>query len=429
MLAVVFWFVLFFWSGAMLASYDDAERMTGVVIRFVLVATTVLLVAGVFVSTVYGLFIEARRRKIVYLQNDQPVDMESVMWSPRLVERMLENHYKTDQLWAQNSGRRGMNGSWSPTYNVTMTGPVGGVPEVPMPDPELETAVALSELSGPPGHIIYGRTATGVLTVDYRRTGHGLRQGDTGSGKTTALNTEIVQHHRLIKAGVPIQLRGGDLKGEFAATWGRSQAFEGGILETPEEILDMLEDCVEIVRQRNTKFKQAAADRGTVITDWQKYAAKTGEQLPMIVVYLDEMNVLLGDTIQKKTRDKIVATTKRLLQTARSAGVVVNGNAQYMTAALFDREGSKQFTTRTYFGQYDTVALGMIFTGKIPEPQEIAPMLTGDPGRGIMAGAGLRPTIFQSAYVTDEEIVQEVEDSLLGGLLVRSTGNGKGVAV
>jgi hypothetical protein len=82
-----------------------------------------------------------------------------------------------------------------------------------------------------------------------------------------------------------------------------------------------------------------------------------------------------------------------------------------MTADLFDREGSKQFVTRFYFGGWDYTAINMVFMGKIDQEwvARYKPAIDGRPGRGIYAGPGQTPIPIQGPMVLANEIIDSIE--------------------
>lgn len=81
-----------------------------------------------------------------------------------------------------------------------------------------------------------------------------------------------------------------------------------------------------------------------------------------------------------------------------------------MTADLFDREGSKQFVTRAYFGGWDTTAMNMVFLGRVNREwgQQYSRFLDGRPGRGVYAGVGGVPIPIQGINTSVDNILQSI---------------------
>jgi hypothetical protein len=381
-----------------------------------------VMVCGLSIAVMRGWW-WVQNSRILRMQNDHPVDVSTLIRAePRLLEASLKNYYLNEGKWADASTWRNMNGSWSPTFQAP--GQLG-MADMPLPDDDegdgaltLPPNIDLGDLPIPPNHIGYGIGPMGeVISAPVGSAYHALRQGDTGSGKTTNLNAELCQVHKIMsKLPNQFELFAGDFKGEFAATWSQSPAFEGGIATLPSEIADMLEIQMQEITSRYAKFVDIAESSKTLVRNVAEYAKVTGERLPWRLVYLDEINALLGGTIPKPVRDRVDAALKRGLQLGRGAGVFYECGAQYMTKDLFDREGSKQFVTRAYFGGWDVTAMNMVFMGKVDREwaDKYRNLVTGIPGRGVYAGLGGAVVPFQGLNASVEDILGSI--ALLTGL-------------
>lgn len=231
---------------------------------------------------------------------------------------------------------------------------------------------------------------------------HILSHGDTRSGKTNFLDGLLVQlHHKA--AYYDIRLIAGDFKRELAATWGRSPLV-GDVETDPTAIAELLEEIVsgkDGVLDRYATFKRLGEQSGRIIRNIGDWCKATGERPRLVFVCVDELNAVL-EAADKK--DNLAGALKIALQTGAGAGVFVAGGAQYLSAKTFGRDGSKQFVTRAHFGAFDAVAIRTMFGEKLPE--EARPLLTGQPGRGLIRTVGQTlPTPFQALRCDEDDIV------------------------
>ncbi len=269
-----------------------------------------------------------------------------------------------------------------------------------------------------PGHLAFGVTlGNELLQLPFAACYHALWTGDTRTGKTNGLDGVIVQLHHLSRR-LPIDLYGGDFKQELAATWSRSTLFAQGIQTEPRAIADMLGELVngpDGVRARYDLFKRTGNERKRVIRNVIEYAKVAGQPPRLSVLILDEINALIEAA---KKSEPIAENLKQLLQLGAGAGVYVLGGAQYLTAAVFGRDGSKQFTSRALFGAYDPYSVQMLF-GKV-ESDTLRPLITGKQGRGLIR------TVKQATPLPFQALRCD-EDDILGAIAVvaplRSTGS------
>ena len=188
-------------------------------------------------------------------------------------------------------------------------------------------------------------------------------------------------------AGMPVTLYAGDKKGEFAATWQTSELFPDGIHTETAEIADMLDGSVHDptlgLLARNKQFARAASGTGRIIRHIDDYEHATGERLPRVFVFVDEINSLLLDA---RRDDRLETVLMQALQMGASAGYYILGGAQHLTAQTFGTEGRNQFMTRAHFGAYNQGAIGMLF-GKV-DHDALRLSLDGTRGRGLIKTVG-----------------------------------------
>lgn len=287
--------------------------------------------------------------------------------------------------------------------------PAAAVEEDAPDPPHLPSIVELSGVRGRilPAHLAYGMLASGeLLQLKLGHGYHGLYHGDTGSGKTNAINSMIVQLHHMVHAGVPIQLYAADYKRELSATWSRSALFESGILTEPQDIAEMLGELGGMVRTRYQLFEETARRYERVVENYSAYTSVTGETLPVVICIVDELNAALEAA---KRNAPLAEHLRSLLQIGRGAGVLVQGGFQYMRAETFGRDGSKQFVTRAHFGAYDQTAVSMLFGSRV-DTNVLQQALDGTPGRGLIKTVRQpTPQPFQALRCGERDILEAID--------------------
>ncbi|HEX6293416.1 MAG TPA: FtsK/SpoIIIE domain-containing protein [Herpetosiphonaceae bacterium] len=275
--------------------------------------------------------------------------------------------------------------------------------------PQLPSIVELSRVRDriQPAHLAYGVLASGeLLQLKLGHGYHGLYHGDTGSGKTNAINSMIAQLHHMVAAGVPLQLYAADYKRELSATWSRSALFESGILTEPGEIAEMLGELGGMVRTRYELFEDTSRRYERVVENYSAYASVTGETLPVVICIVDELNAALEAS---RKNAPLAENLRSLLQIGRGAGVLVQGGFQYMRAENFGRDGSKQFVTRAHFGAYDQTAVAMLFGSKV-DHNALQQVIDGTPGRGIIKTVRQpTPQPFQALRCGERDILEAID--------------------
>jgi hypothetical protein len=259
------------------------------------------------------------------------------------------------------------------------------------------------------GRLAYGMLPGGkLMELPIAASYHALYHGDTRSGKTNAIDSVIVQlHHK--QARMPLRLLLGDFKRELAATWGRSSLVES-VEHDPAAIaatIQALVDGPDGITDRYALFTATSDETGRVVRNLGEYQTITGERLPLTFLILDELNAVLQACDKDERRDLVRALTSAL-QMGAGAGVFLLGGAQYLSADVFRREGSKQFVTRAHFGAYDPVVVGMLFgTKKLPD--DVVGLLGERQGRGLIRTANqAQPQPFQSLLCEEADILDAI---------------------
>ena len=264
-----------------------------------------------------------------------------------------------------------------------------------------------------PHHLAYGVLANGdILEMPLAGSYHGLRAGDTRTGKSNAIDSEICQLHYMAAHGTPLRLYAADYKRELKATWDRSPLFVGGIETDAQGVIDILDYLVngsDGILQRQDTFAQVGAEQNRIIRNIGDYERITNKRMAISVLFVDEINALLESSSGKQTGE-LESLLKIALQTGAASGVYIQGGAQYLSSAVMGRDASKQFVNRQYFGQWDTTAINMLF-GSVKTIDETSKLLiTGGKGRGLartVTSHGVQP--FQSLRCDEQDILHAIQ--------------------
>lgn len=279
-----------------------------------------------------------------------------------------------------------------------------------LPAPTLPDVALLGDIlpTLPRGKLCYGVLPGGEpLMMTFGQSYHILVSGDTRSGKSNAIDSLLVQLHHQVAHGYKLRILCGDFKRELRATWQRSPLVE--TVETDPkaiaEILDELTRGPDGILDRYSRFERYGEQHGRVVRNIADYVRASGEHLPLTVMALDELNALLT-VADKDTR--LSEALSVVLQLGAGAGVYIASGAQYLSAKVFAREGSKQFVSRAMFGVPDPILARVMFgAGKFAP--ETVDLLTGQPGRGLIRTAGhAQPIPFQALRCDEDDILSAV---------------------
>jgi DNA segregation ATPase FtsK/SpoIIIE-like protein len=283
---------------------------------------------------------------------------------------------------------------------------------LPPAAPRLPDVALLADVlpTMPRGKLAYGVLPGGEqISLTFGAAYHILYGGDTRSGKSNALDSLLVQlHHQHYLHGYNLRVLLGDFKRELLSTWSRSPLVE--TIETePKAIAALL---VELTRGRDgildryKRFEQEGRRRDRVIRNLADYTTVTKQHLPLTFAVVDELNALL--TVADKDT-KLADALRVVLQLGAGAGVYVASGAQYLSAGVFSRDGSKQFVSRAMFGAPDPVQTRVMFGGGKLDPLAVE-LIDGRAGRGLIRTAGqARPQPFQALRCDEADILEAVE--------------------
>lgn len=201
------------------------------------------------------------------------------------------------------------------------------LPNLPESVPAPEPAQG-SGLSVPLGVLdIPARQAQENYEFDLVRAGHAAVFGSPGYGKSTVLQTLVVN---LAKAGTPVQVQVHLIdfgnNGLLPLT-GLPHVADIVTLEEAEKLGKMLEAIAGLLATRKQLFKQAG------VANLEQYQAKTRHDLPMVVNVLDGYDNLTANDRRKETIDNLLLQVLRegsalgvflVMSASRVGGVRVN---------------------------------------------------------------------------------------------------------
>ena len=120
---------------------------------------------------------------------------------------------------------------------------------------------------------------------------HLLTVGTTGSGKTTLLSNILLAFDEFLREG-SVRLLAIDLKDGVSAN--ACAGFYTKIASTLPEAVDLLQETVELVKQRNAWLKSI-----------HETEIKWSVQIPLIVILIDEALQLYGATSPNRKRYRL----------------------------------------------------------------------------------------------------------------------------
>lgn len=231
--------------------------------------------------------------------------------------------------------------------------------------------------------------------------GHTLIVGQSGSGKSNVLMSQII---RRLKQNQELHCI--DTKDEIEPIFGRH------VQCVPADMAShKFEEMLKIAKERRQLFAATSQIHHRPIRDFGEYYKATGIKLPVVTLICEELIVLTAEVDE----DLLI----KLLVTGRSAGVFVIALSQYLKADILSRKGTVNFNTNVFLGKYDSIAIGLLF-GNV-EKQDVLALkeFLGAPGKGA---------VMEQGVLTTSTFPQVTEDFLMpffGGELALETVNGQ----
>lgn len=209
----------------------------------------------------------------------------------------------------------------------------------------LEIAQAAMKKAG--GFALYiGEAYNGSVAVDLKQTPHVGLVGVTGWGKSTALRV-ILNTWLQVYGPDRLRLFLGDLKmTEFGMFRGVPHV-EGSIAIRKGEVVAMLAEVHEILLYRQEQFHTAGA------VDLDEYEELTGERMPYVVVCIDEVASLEGETAAHDVLEEIG-------QLGRSFGIFLVLSQQRVDREVMDGKLKNNLNVRIAYRMSDDLNSRML---------------------------------------------------------------------
>lgn len=250
----------------------------------------------------------------------------------------------------------------------------------------------------------------GYLCSDLTKMRHLQITGETGSGKSVALNTII---NSLQTALGPDKVRFGmvDLKGLEFGDYTGSPYLGWGIAKDPQKAASVIASIREEMDnrlkemgagdvefdpnwsdERKQQFEDELAAGGRTLESWN--AKNPGKEKPHVVLFIDEMAQLSQD---KQYGPQAKADLSRILALSRAAGIHCIVSTQVATVDSIPTECKRNIPAKIAFkAKSSTDSVAALNHGG-------AEQLTGN-GDGIFMSNDGRESKFQGAFIGDSKI-------------------------
>jgi DNA segregation ATPase FtsK/SpoIIIE, S-DNA-T family len=184
-----------------------------------------------------------------------------------------------------------------------------------------------------------GEAYDGSVAINLKQSPHVGLVGVTGWGKSTALRVVL---NTWLQVFGPDRLRLflGDLKSTEFGIYRGVPHVEGSIAVRRAEVTAMLAEVREILRYRQELFHAAGA------IDLDEYEELTGERVPFVVVCLDEVASLEGETAAHEVLEEIG-------QLGRSFGIFLVLSQQRVDREVMDGKLKNNLNVRIAFRMSD----------------------------------------------------------------------------
>ena len=261
------------------------------------------------------------------------------------------------------------------------------------PAPKLPPLPTRAELPDRPEGMPYawpfGMTRAGqAVWQSLERTGHILMAGQTGSGKSTALNLALVnlfdQHGPEELQAVLIDPKAVELQGY------------GGLVHLARPVATTADDAAALVAWLGAEIERRQALFAGVARDLAGYNRKAAEPLPRLLVVFDEVvSLVMGwGGVRSETFRALVALTVK----ARALGVSLVFAGQSARSDVLDlvrEQCGVKVALRLDTPHASRAAIGMTGAERLPHKT---------PGRMIVSGLGAAPEVLQGFWLPEAEL-------------------------
>lgn len=202
--------------------------------------------------------------------------------------------------------------------------------------------------------------------------GHTIVVGQSGSGKSNVAMSQVI---RRLRDGQ--QLYCIDTKNEIGPIFRRHMCR----VVKPDEGMELITELLIMAEERQALFAETSDQLEKPCRDFGEYFKRTGNQLPVITLVVEELIVLMPIIGQ----DLLI----QLLVLGRSAGIFVLAMSQYLKADILDRRGSVNFNCRVFMGKYDSIGCGILFGNMDKSEAAQVREFVGSPGKAAVDENGL----------------------------------------
>lgn len=232
--------------------------------------------------------------------------------------------------------------------------------------------------TGKEGVVVLGESLLGSVTQDLNILPMTIIGGTTGSGKA---QTAVLMAYQLLQQSAKIIIV--DYKG--CADWDIPAFNACPKATSPEELLPLLNMCMNEMERRKVLFRDAHARNIT------EYREKTSQELPRIVICVDEAADVLGQSVSKEEKPvaaQIERAFEKISRQGRSGGVNLLLSIQRPDSSISGQIRSN--CPARYCGRGDRILRDIVLGDSIDD----AVQLPDVPGR-FLSNEGV---LFQSYY-------------------------------
>lgn len=201
--------------------------------------------------------------------------------------------------------------------------------------------------------------------------GHTLLVGQNGSGKSNVLMSAVIERwqkkHTLYLV---------DTKQELAQLFEQIVPSQN-IIEDLRDVPKLVQTLLNAGQVRRDMFNTEARKRKEPIRDHIEYEEVTGQRLPIITLFIEEL-VVVAETLGPELFTKMFVML-------RSAGIFIFAVSQRLKTTILPSEASTNIVNKVYLGAPDKYQFGSMFPEGLPDHiSREAKQLLGPPGMALL---------------------------------------------